>query len=278
MVVGPSAAFGDELLSNPLCRKITFTGSTEVGRVLIAGAAATVKPLSLELGGQAPVLVFADADLDAAVEGAAIAKFRNTGQSCIAANRVLVERPVYERFLEAFAAKARSLKVGDGLEPGVAIGPLIDQAGIDKAAEHVQDAVARGARVICGGRRVPDRKGFFFEPTVLGDVAPQSACMIEETFAPIAPVCAFDTEDEAVEQANASVYGLSAYAFTRNLDRAFRLMEGLEAGTIGINDGLPTTSQCPFGGVKQSGWGRELGIEGLDAFLETKHVSFGMNV
>jgi succinate-semialdehyde dehydrogenase / glutarate-semialdehyde dehydrogenase len=278
MVVGPSAAFGEELLLNPLCRKITFTGSTEVGRVLIKGAAATVKPLSLELGGHAPVLVFADADLGVAVEGAAIAKFRNTGQSCIAANRVLVERPIYERFLEAFAAKARSLKVGDGLEPGVDIGPLIDQAGIDKATEHVQDAVARGARLLCGGKRVPGRRGFFFEPTVLGDVPPASACMREETFAPIAPVCAFDTEEEALEQANASIYGLSAYAFTQNLDRAFRLMEGLEAGTIGINDGVPTTSQCPFGGVKQSGWGRELGIEGLDAFLETKHVALGIKI
>ncbi len=278
MVVGPSSAFGDELLSNPLCRKITFTGSTEVGRLLIKGAAATVKPLSLELGGHAPVLVFADADLDVAVEGAAIAKFRNTGQSCIAANRVLVERPIYEKFLEAFAAKARSLKVGDGLEPGVDIGPLIDQAGIDKATEHVRDAVAKGARVMCGGKRVPGRTGFFFEPTVLGDVPPTSACMREETFAPIAPVCAFDTEEEALEQANASIYGLSAYAFTQNLDRAFRLMEGLEAGTIGINDGVPTTSQCPFGGVKQSGWGRELGIEGLDAFLETKHVALGMRM
>jgi succinate-semialdehyde dehydrogenase / glutarate-semialdehyde dehydrogenase len=278
MVVGPSSAFGDELLSNPLCRKITFTGSTEVGRVLIKGAAATVKPLSLELGGHAPVLVFADADLNAAVEGAAIAKFRNTGQSCIAANRVLVERSIYERFLEAFAAKARSLKVGDGLEPGVDIGPLIDQAGIDKATEHVRDAVAKGARLMCGGKRVPGRAGFFFEPTVLGDVPPTSACMREETFAPIAPICAFDTEDEALAQANASIYGLSAYAFTQNLDRTFRLIEGLEAGTIGINDGVPTTSQCPFGGVKQSGWGRELGIEGLDAFLETKHVALGIKI
>jgi succinate-semialdehyde dehydrogenase / glutarate-semialdehyde dehydrogenase len=278
MVVGPSSAFGDELLGNPLCRKITFTGSTEVGRLLIRGAAATVKPLSLELGGHAPVLVFADADLATAVEGAAIAKFRNTGQSCIAANRVLVERPIYEKFLEAFAAKARSLKVGDGLEPGVDIGPLIDQAGIDKATEHVRDAVAKGARLMCGGKRVPGRPGFFFEPTVLGDVPPTSACMREETFAPIAPVCAFDTEAEALEQANSSIYGLSAYAFTQNLDRAFRLMEGLEAGTIGINDGVPTTSQCPFGGVKQSGWGRELGIEGLEAFLETKHVALGMKI
>jgi succinate-semialdehyde dehydrogenase/glutarate-semialdehyde dehydrogenase len=278
VIVGPSAAFGDELLANPRCRKITFTGSTEVGRVLIRGAAATVKPLSLELGGHAPVLVFADADLDAAVDGAMMAKFRNTGQSCIAANRVLVERPVYDRFLEAFAAKARALKVGDGLEPGVDIGPLFDEAGVAKALEHVEDAVAGGARLVCGGRRVPGSRGFFVEPTVLADVPPQSACMREETFAPIAPVCAFDREEDALEQANASIYGLSAYAFTTNLDRAFRLMEGLEAGTIGINDGVPSTSQCPFGGVKQSGWGRELGSEGLEAFLETKHVSLGMRV
>jgi succinate-semialdehyde dehydrogenase/glutarate-semialdehyde dehydrogenase len=278
VIVGPSAALGEELLANPLCRKITFTGSTEVGRVLIKGAAAAIKPLSLELGGHAPVLVFADADFDAAVEGAAMAKFRNTGQSCIAANRVLVERPVYERFLEAFVAKARSLKVGDGLEPGVDIGPLIDEAGVAKAIAHVEEAVAGGARLLCGGRRVPGTRGFFIQPTVLADVPPQSACMREETFAPIAPVSAFDREEEALQQANASIYGLSAYAFTSNLDRAFRLMEGLEAGTIGINDGVPSTSQCPFGGVKQSGWGRELGIEGLDAFLETKHVSLGLHV
>jgi succinate-semialdehyde dehydrogenase/glutarate-semialdehyde dehydrogenase len=278
VIVGPSSEFGEELLSNPMCRKVTFTGSTEVGRVLIKGAAASIKPLSLELGGHAPVLVFADADLDAAVEGSLIAKFRNTGQSCIAANRVFVERPVYAAFLEAFAARARALKVGDGLEPGVDIGPLIDEAGLEKAVAHVEDAVAQGARLLCGGHRLADGKGFFFEPTVLGDVPLRSACMLEETFAPIAPVCAFDTEEEALVHANASIYGLSAYAFTRNLDRAFRLMEGLEAGTIGINDGVPTTSQCPFGGVKQSGWGRELGIEGLDAFLETRHVSLGMRV
>ena len=172
VIVGPSAAFGEELLANPLCRKITFTGSTEVGRVLIRGAAASVKPLSLELGGHAPVLVFADADLDAAVEGAMVAKFRNTGQSCIAANRVLVERPIYERFLDAFVAKARSLKVGDGLEPGVDIGPLFDEAGVAKAIEHVEDAVAAGARLMCGGRRVPGSRGFFVEPTVLADVSP----------------------------------------------------------------------------------------------------------
>jgi len=278
VVVGPSSAFGDELLTNPRCRKITFTGSTEVGRLLITGAAASVKPLSLELGGHAPVLVFADADLSAAVEGALAAKFRNTGQSCIAANRVYVERPIYERFLEAFVAKARALKVGDGLEPGVDIGPLFDEAGVAKALEHVEDAVKAGARLMCGGKRMAGRRGYFVEPTVLADVPPQCACMREETFAPIAPVCVFDREEDAIEQANQSIYGLSAYAFTSSLDRAFRLMEALEAGTIGINDGVPSTSQCPFGGVKQSGWGRELGVEGMDAFLETKHVSIGMRL
>jgi succinate-semialdehyde dehydrogenase/glutarate-semialdehyde dehydrogenase len=278
VIVGPSPAFGEELLTNPLCRKITFTGSTEVGRVLIRGAAESIKPLSLELGGHAPVLVFADADMDLAVEGTMIAKFRNTGQSCIAANRVFVEERIYEPFLEAFVAKARCLKVGDGLEPGVDVGPLFDEAAVEKAVAHVQDAVAKGARLLCGGKPIRDRQGYFFEPTVLADVPPHSACMREETFAPIAPVCVFEHEAEALEQANASIYGLSAYAFTQNLDRAFRLMEGLEAGTIGINDGVPSTSQCPFGGVKQSGWGRELGSEGLDAFLETKHVSVGLKI
>jgi succinate-semialdehyde dehydrogenase/glutarate-semialdehyde dehydrogenase len=276
VVVGPSWAFGDEFLSNPRCRKITFTGSTEIGRVLIQGAAAGIKPLSLELGGHAPVIVFADADLATAVEGTLLAKFRNTGQSCIAANRVFVERSIYGRFLDAFAARARALKVDDGFEPGVDIGPLVDEAALDKAAAHVQDAVARGARLVCGGRRLTGRKGFFFEPTVLADVPLEAACMHEETFAPIAPICAFDHEDEALQAANASICGLSAYAFSQNLDRAFRVMEALEAGTIGINDGVPSSSQCPFGGMKQSGWGRELGAEGLDAFLETKHVSLGV--
>ena len=275
LVVGPSAEFGQEMLENPLCRKITFTGSTEVGRVLIAGAARTVKPLSLELGGHAPVLVFDDADLHTAVEGAMIAKFRNTGQSCIAANRVYVQRGIYDDFLAAFAEKTAALKVGNGLEAGVEIGPLIDEAGIQKALEHIENAVQQGARVVCGGHRL-DRAGFFLAPTVLADVPAQALCMSEETFAPLAPITVFDHEDEAIEMANNSIYGLSAYAFTTNLSRAFRVMEHLEAGTIGINVGVPTTSQCPFGGAKQSGWGRELGIEGMDAFLETKHVSLGV--
>lgn len=276
LVAGPASEIGQEFLENPLCRKITFTGSTEVGQLLIRGAAAGVKPLSLELGGHAPALVFADADLEKAVEGVMIAKFRNTGQSCIAANRIFVERSIYAQFLEAFTARTKALKVGDGLEDGVQIGPLIDKDAVAKASQHVEDAVDRGARLLCGGHRVSGRKGFFFEPTVLADVPDTGLCLREETFAPIAPVCAFDTETEAIERANASPYGLSAYAFTSDLRRAFRLMESLEAGMIGLNDGVPTTSQCPFGGVKQSGWGRELGLEGMDAFLDTKHISLGI--
>jgi succinate-semialdehyde dehydrogenase/glutarate-semialdehyde dehydrogenase len=275
VVCGPSNDIGQEFLSNPLCRKVTFTGSTEVGRTLIRGAADGVKPLSLELGGNAPVLVFDDADLKAAVEGALLAKMRNTGQSCIAGNRLLVHRPIYERFLEAFAARVTAMKVGVSTDPGVEIGPLIDQPGLDHALALVQEAVKRGARLVCGGKRM-SRKGFFLEPTVLADVPLESACLHEEIFAPIAPVSVFDTEEEAIRLANATPYGLSAYAFTRDVGRVFRLAESLEAGSIGINDGLPTTSNAPFGGLKQSGWGRELGTEGLDAFLETKHVSIGL--
>lgn len=275
VVAGSAREIAQEFLDNPLCRKITFTGSTEVGKTLIQGAANQVKPLSLELGGHAPVLVFEDADLNVAVEGAMITKFRNTGQSCIASNRIYVQRPIYEKFLEKFVQQTKALKTGDGFEEGVLVGPLVNEEGLTKALEHIQDATKRGARLMCGGKRL-DRKGYFLEPTVLADVPADAACMSEETFAPVAAIAPFDTEEEAIERANHSQFGLSAYAFTRDLSRTFRLMEKLESGMIGINDGVPTTSQCPFGGVKQSGWGRELGIEGMDAFLETKHVSIGL--
>ena len=275
LVVGEAAELGREFLENPLCRKITFTGSTEVGRQLIAGAAPFVKPLSLELGGNAPVLVFSDCEIEAAVAGVMMAKFRNTGQSCIAANRIYVERAVYPEFLRRLTEQVQALVVGDGVDPQTEIGPLINRAAVEKAMEHVHDAVNGGARLMCGGRRL-QRPGFFFEPTVLANVSRNSLCMFEESFAPVAPVALFDNEREAVELANNSVHGLAAYVFTRDLKRMFRLAESLEAGIIGVNDGLPTTSQCPFGGVKQSGWGRELGSEGLDAFLETKHVSIDL--
>lgn len=275
LVAGSASEIGQEFLDNPLCRKISFTGSTEVGKLLIRGAANQVKPLSLELGGLAPALVFEDADLPRAVEGAMVAKFRNTGQSCIAANRIYVQRSIYQKFLDAFVAKTKALKVGDGLEANMDIGALIDEDAIAKATQHVEDALKRGARLLCGGKRVQG-KGFFFEPTVLADVPADGLCLHEETFAPVAAITPFDTEAEAIERANGSPYGLSAYAFTSDLSRTFRLMESLEAGIIGINDGAPTATQAPFGGVKQSGWGRELGIEGMDAYLETKHISLGI--
>jgi succinate-semialdehyde dehydrogenase/glutarate-semialdehyde dehydrogenase len=205
-----------------------------------------------------------------------LAKFRNTGQSCIAANRIYVQRPIYEEFLKRLVEKTRALKVGDGLDPRSQVGALIDEEAVAKAGEHVEDAVRGGARLLCGGQRLPG-PGYFFEPTVLADAPIGALCMQEETFAPIAPVSAFETEAEAIERANGSPYGLSAYAFTRDLSRMFRLTETLEAGIIGVNDGLPTTSQAPFGGVKQSGWGRELGTEGMDAFLDTKHISIGIS-
>jgi len=274
LVVGDARMVSEEFLSNTLCRKITFTGSTEVGRELIRGAAASIKPLSLELGGLAPLFVFEDCDLDKAVAETLIAKFRNTGQSCIAANRIYSQRSIHDAFLDKFAAGVAKLKTGPGLEPGNDIGPLISQQALDAALAQIADAVSRGARVVCGGKRLPGA-GYFLEPTVLDGVGESSLCMQEETFAPIAPISTFETEAEAIHFANRADYGLSAYAMTRDVARIFRLAEQIEAGTIGINDGAPTTSQSPFGGVKQSGWGRELGSEGLDAFLETKHVSLG---
>jgi len=275
LVIGHAAVIAKAFLMNPICRKISFTGSTRVGQELIRGAAEHVKPLSLELGGHAPVLVFDDCDLDQAVQETIIAKFRNTGQSCIAANRIYVQKTIYKTFLQKFVAAVQRLKTGNGLEEGIDIGPMISQHALDGALAQVEDAVKRGGKVLAGGKRLAGTRGYFLEPTVLADVADNSTCMHEETFAPIAPVGMFETEQEAIAMANNSLYGLSAYAMTGNIGRMFRLAEQIEAGTLGINDGAPSTSQSPFGGVKQSGWGRELGTEGLDAFLETKHVSIG---
>ena len=276
LVAGDAAEIAREFLENPICRKITFTGSTEVGRKLIAGAAAQVKPLSLELGGHSAAIVFEDADFAAALEGVMIAKFRNTGQSCIAANRIYVQRGVWERFVAELVARVRALRVGEGFGEGVEIGPLINPAAVDTALAHIADAQARGAALLCGGRRWGAGHGSFLEPTVLTGVPGAALGMCDETFGPVAYVNVFDTEAEVIARANDSSYGLAAYVFTRDLSRAFRLMEALEAGMIGINDGVPTTSNAPFGGVKQSGWGRELGTEGMEAFLETKHVSVGV--
>jgi len=272
VVLGQATAIADEMLENPICRKISFTGSTSVGQYLIRGAANKCTLLSLELGGNAPLLIFDDADFDQAIEGTLITKFRNTGQSCIAANRVYVHRPIYDRFVAALVARVQALKVGSGLEGGMDVGPMIDAKALASALDFVADAVKGGARVLAGGKRHGD-KGNFLQPTLLVDVPGNAKCLREEIFAPIAVVLPFDTEEEALARANDTEFGLAAYAFTSDLNRAFRVAEKLEAGTVGINDAVPSTSNCPFGGFKQSGWGRELGSEGLDAFLETKHVS-----
>jgi succinate-semialdehyde dehydrogenase/glutarate-semialdehyde dehydrogenase len=275
MVIGNASMISQELLSNAICRKISFTGSTNVGRLLIRSAAETIKPLCLELGGLAPVLVFDDCDLDIAVRETVIAKFRNTGQSCIAANRIYVQKGIYKEFIDRFVTATSRLKTGPGLTPKMDVGPVINEAALNGALAQIDDAVKRGARVLAGGARIADLPGFFLQPTVLEAVSDDALCMCEETFAPIAPISSFDTEEDGVRRANNSEYGLSAYAMTRDLNRMFRLSESMETGTLGINDGAPTVSSCPFGGVKQSGWGRELGTEGLEAFLETKHVSIG---
>ena len=270
LVVGKASEIGEIMCAHPACRKISFTGSTPVGRKLAARAGETLTKTSLELGGNAPLLVFEDADLDRAVDEAMKAKFRNIGQSCIAANRVLVQRGVYDEFLEKFRTRIEALKTGPGTEDGVEIGPLIDPEAVRSAEGFVESAVETGARIVCGGKPLDER---FFPATLLADVPDEAPCMHEEVFAPVAPVSPFDTEEEAIRRANDTEYGLSAYAFTRDLDRAFRLAEALEAGSVGINDGVPTMSCCPFGGFKASGDGRELGSEGLDAYLETKHIS-----
>jgi succinate-semialdehyde dehydrogenase/glutarate-semialdehyde dehydrogenase len=275
LAIGDAAMISDELITNPICKKISFTGSTQVGQSLIRRAAETIKPLCLELGGLAPVLVFEDCDLDVAVREAIIAKFRNSGQSCIAANRIYVQKTIYKEFVERFCAAVSKLKVGPGMTPGMDVGPLINQSAMDGALAQIENAVKMGGKVIAGGKRIKDLPGYFLQATVIENIQDESVCMKEETFAPIAPICSYDTEEEVLRRANNTPFGLSAYAMTRDVNRIFRLSEHLEAGTIGINDGAPTTSQCPFGGVKQSGWGRELGAEGMDAFLETKHVSIG---
>ena len=270
-------AVGNELLKSSLVRKITFTGSTEVGKYLMREAAASVKRVSLELGGHAPFIVFADADIEAAAKGAITSKFRNAGQTCVCANRIYVHASVAKAFTEAFVPLVAALKVGNGVDAGVQIGPLIDQAGVNKVEAHVRDATSHGAHVRVGGHRPAERDhGYFFEPTVLTDVRDDMLVMREETFGPVAPIATFDSEDEVMERANRGPFGLAAYFYTRDLSRAWRVSERLEYGIVGINDPLPSTAQAPFGGYKESGLGREGGSEGMEAFLETKYVSMGL--
>jgi len=271
---GSSSEIGGELTSNPIVRKLSFTGSTEVGKILIEQCAATVKKVSMELGGNAPFIVFDDADLDAAVEGAMMSKFRNTGQTCVCANRILVQDSVYEAFAEKLAKAVGTLKVGFGLEDGVNQGPLIDVAALEKVEEHVADATAKGAKVAVGGAR-HERGGTFYQPTILTGVTTDMKVTHEETFGPVAPLFRFKTEEEAIAMANDTEFGLASYFYARDLGRVWRVGEALESGIVGINTGIISTEVAPFGGVKESGMGREGSKYGMDDFLEIKYLCMG---
>ena len=266
-----SKGIGAEMCSNPKVRKLTFTGSTEVGRILMKQCAHDIKKLSLELGGNAPFLVFDDADLDAAVEGAMIAKFRNSGQTCVCANRIYVQRGVADAFAEKLAAATSKLKVGNGMDDGVQIGPLIDEKGVEKVEDHVADAVSKGAKVVTGGKR-SELGGTYFQPTVLSGVSKGMKVLSEETFGPVAPIIAFDTIDEGIALANDTEFGLAAYFYARDISTVWKVAEEIESGMVGINTGLVSTAEAPFGGIKSSGLGREGSKYGIEDFLEIKYL------
>ena len=274
VVTGSASEIGGELTSNPIVRKLTFTGSTEIGVKLAAQCAPTVKKLSLELGGNAPFIVFDDADLDAAVEGALASKYRNTGQTCVCANRLLVQDGVYDAFAEKLAAAVAKLKVGNGLDEGVTQGPLIDMNAVGKVEEHIADALSKGARVVTGGRRHSLGRSFF-EPTILADVTPQMKVAREETFGPVAPLFRFADEAEAIRMANDTEFGLAAYFYASGMNRVWRVSAALEYGIVGINTGIISTEVAPFGGMKSSGLGREGSKYGIEDFLEIKYLCMG---
>ena len=271
-----SIAVGKVLCASDVVRHISFTGSTEVGRILMAQSAPTVKKMSLELGGNAPFIVFNDADIESAVEGAFASKYRNAGQTCVCSNRLYVQSGVYDEFVEKFAAKVATAKVGNGFEDGVNQGPLIEEAALEKVQRHVDDAVAKGARVVTGGKRLKSTgSGQFFEPTVVADATADILCAKEETFGPFAPVFKFETEQEAVDAANNTEFGLASYFYSRDVGRIFRVAEALEYGMVGINVGILATEHVPFGGVKQSGLGREGSHHGMDDYVEIKYLCIG---
>jgi succinate-semialdehyde dehydrogenase/glutarate-semialdehyde dehydrogenase len=274
VITGASGETGPELTSNPRVRKLSFTGSTEVGAKLLAQCAATIKKTSMELGGNAPFIVFDDADLDAAVAGAMASKYRNTGQTCVCANRILVQDGVYDAFTAKLKAAVEAMKVGNGMEPGVTQGPLINADAVKKVEEHIADALQRGARVVTGGRR-HTLGGNFFQPTLLADVPKEALIFKEETFGPVAPLFRFRTEEEAIRLANDTEFGLASYFYARDVGRIFRVAEALEYGIIGINEGIISTEVAPFGGVKSSGLGREGSKYGIEDYLEIKYLAVG---
>jgi succinate-semialdehyde dehydrogenase / glutarate-semialdehyde dehydrogenase len=274
VVTGDAPSIGKELTGNPIVRKLGFTGSTEIGKLLMAQCAGTVKKVSLELGGNAPFIVFDDADIDAAVEGAMASKYRNTGQTCVCANRFLVQDGIYDKFAEKFAAAAKKLNPAPGTEAGANQGPLIEDSAVEKVERHIADALAKGATLLAGGKRHA-RGGRFFEPTVLANVTTKMAVAREETFGPVAPLFRFKTEDEAVQMANDTEFGLAAYFYSRDIGRVWRVSEALEYGLIGVNAGVIATAEVPFGGMKESGIGREGSKYGLEEFMEVKYVCMG---
>ncbi|WP_342505726.1 NAD-dependent succinate-semialdehyde dehydrogenase [Sporosarcina sp. FSL K6-2383] len=273
IVTGDSKKIGEAWLQDKRVRKLTFTGSTEVGKTLMQGAAETMKKVSLELGGHAPAIVMEDCDMDKAVAGVLAAKFRNAGQTCVCINRVYVHESIAKQFTDKLVEAAKLLKVGNGLDEGVDIGPLINASAVEKVQQHVDDGRSKGAAVKLGGAQ---KSGLFFEPTIMTNITDDMICMQEETFGPVLPISTFSTEEEAIQRANDSIYGLAAYVFTENITRGIRITEKLEYGIIGLNDGLPSTPQAPFGGFKQSGLGREGGHQGIEEYVEVKYVSLGL--
>ncbi|MFC3039552.1 NAD-dependent succinate-semialdehyde dehydrogenase [Virgibacillus xinjiangensis] len=277
LVTGSSSGIAGELMQNEKVRKITFTGSTEIGKKLIRQSADQVKKLSLELGGHAPILVMDDADIDKAVKGVVASKFRNAGQTCICGNRIFVQSGIYDEFVQKFSKEVEKLRVGDGLNTETDIGPLINKDGLDKVARHVEDAAGKGAKVVIGGKPLADKNGMYYTPTVMADVTTDMVMMQEETFGPVAPVMKVESDEEAVTLANHTPYGLAAYVFSENVARGMKIIEQLDYGIVGWNDGAPSAAQVPFGGMKESGIGREGGHEGMDAFIESQYVSIGVD-
>ncbi len=272
VITGSAKDIGAEMTSSPIVRALTFTGSTEIGRMLMAQCAPTIKKIGLELGGNAPFIVFDDADLDAAVQGAMMSKYRNAGQTCVCANRLLVQEGVYDAFVEKLAVAVRNLKVGDGVETGVTTGPLINRAAVAKVREHIDDAVKKGAKIVVGGKSLG---GNFFEPTLLRDVTSAMTVAREETFGPVAPLFKFKTEEEAIAMANDTEFGLACYFYTRDIGRVWRVGEALEYGMVGINEGIFSTAEAPFGGMKESGLGREGSHHGIEEYVEMKYMLMG---
>lgn len=277
IVTGDAKRITEAWQKDERVRKLTFTGSTEVGKLLMRGAADTVKKISLELGGHAPFIITNHADINKAVEGAIASKFRNAGQTCVCANRILVQKGVYEEFVKRYTEKVSSLKIGNGLETGVEIGPLINQEAIDKAMAHLRDAQEKGGEVLTGGQVLSDSNGYYLTPAVISGATDDMQCMQEETFGPIAPIAPFENVEEAVERANNTPFGLAAYVYSDKISEAIYIAENLEYGIVGVNDGLPSVAQAPFGGFKQSGLGREGSHHGIDEFLEVKYISLGLN-